>query len=94
MAIYQLVHDESPKMKSINIITYQSLSIPTIPLTFLETYLHPLEFCSHRRTQDSRAMQQYTIKWVGNWVDWEDVSTGSYKGDGFEHPNFDDDGEW
>ena len=30
----------------------------------------------------------------GNWVDWEDVSTGSYKGDGFEHPNFDDDGEW
>ena len=25
---------------------------------------------------------------------WEDVSTGSYKGDGFEHPNFDDDGEW
>ena len=30
----------------------------------------------------------------GNWVDWEDVSTGSYKGDGFEHPNFDDKGEW
>ena len=30
----------------------------------------------------------------GNWVDWEDVSTGSYKGDGFEHPNFDEDGEW
>ena len=30
----------------------------------------------------------------GNWVDWEDVSTGNYKGDGFEHPNFDEDGEW
>lgn len=30
----------------------------------------------------------------GNWVDWEDVSTGSYKGDGFEHPNYDEDGEW
>ena len=30
----------------------------------------------------------------GNWVDWEDVSTGSYKGDGFEHPNFDEDVEW
>ena len=30
----------------------------------------------------------------GNWVDWEDVSTGGYKGDGFEHPNFDNDGEW
>ena len=30
----------------------------------------------------------------GNWVDWEDVSTGRYDGDGFEHPNHDDDGEW
>ena len=30
----------------------------------------------------------------GNWVDWEDVSTGRYEGDGFEHPNFDEDGEW
>lgn len=30
----------------------------------------------------------------GNWVDCEDVSTGSYKGDGFEHPNPDEDGEW
>ena len=30
----------------------------------------------------------------GNWVDWEDVSTGKYDGDGFEHPNFDEDGEW
>ena len=29
-----------------------------------------------------------------NWVDWEDVSTGNYHGDGFEHPNHDDDGEW
>lgn len=30
----------------------------------------------------------------GNWVDWEDVSTGKYNGDGFEHPTFDEDGEW
>lgn len=30
----------------------------------------------------------------GNWVDWEDVSTGSYDGDGFEHPSHDEDGEW
>ena len=29
-----------------------------------------------------------------NWVDWEDVSTGRYDGDGFEHPNHDEDGEW
>ena len=29
-----------------------------------------------------------------NWVDWEDVSTGNYRGDGFEHTNFDEDGEW
>lgn len=30
----------------------------------------------------------------GNWVDWEDVSTGDYEGDGFEHPNYDEEGEW
>ncbi len=30
----------------------------------------------------------------GNWVDWEDVSTGDCDTDGFEHPNFDEDGEW
>ena len=30
----------------------------------------------------------------GNWTDWEDVSTGKYEGDGFEHPNYDDDREW
>ncbi|MDD5951895.1 MAG: hypothetical protein PUC53_08550 [Bacteroidales bacterium] len=30
----------------------------------------------------------------GNWVDWDDVSTGDVETDGFEHPNFDDDGEW
>lgn len=30
----------------------------------------------------------------GNWVDWEDVSTGENRSDGFEHPNFDDEGEW
>lgn len=30
----------------------------------------------------------------GNWVDWEDVSTGNCDTDGFEHPNFDDEGEW
>ena len=29
-----------------------------------------------------------------NWVDREDVSTGNYRGDGFEHTNFDEDGEW
>jgi hypothetical protein len=27
-------------------------------------------------------------------VDWEDVSTGDCDTDGFEHPNFDEDGEW
>jgi hypothetical protein len=30
----------------------------------------------------------------GNWVDWEDVSTGDNDTDGFEHPNFDEDGDW
>lgn len=30
----------------------------------------------------------------GNWVDWEDVRSGCYEGDGFEHPNHDEDGEW
>lgn len=30
----------------------------------------------------------------GNWVDWEDVSTNRYDGDGFEHPNNDEAGEW
>ena len=30
----------------------------------------------------------------GNWMDWEDVSTGNYDGDGFEHPNHDEDGKW
>lgn len=30
----------------------------------------------------------------GNWVDWEDVSCGDYDGDGFEHPNYDEEGEW
>lgn len=30
----------------------------------------------------------------GNWVDWEDVSTGDVKTDGFEHPSYDDNGEW
>lgn len=30
----------------------------------------------------------------GNWTDWEDVNTGRYEGDGFEHPNYDEDGEW
>lgn len=30
----------------------------------------------------------------GNWVDWEDVSTGDVNTDGFEHPSMDDDGEW
>ena len=30
----------------------------------------------------------------GNWEDWEDVSTNRYDGDGFEHPNHDEAGEW
>ena len=30
----------------------------------------------------------------GNWVDWEDGRSGCYEGDGFEHPNHDEDGEW
>lgn len=30
----------------------------------------------------------------GNWVDWEDVSTGDCNTDGFEHPYFDENGEW
>ena len=30
----------------------------------------------------------------GNWVDWEDVSTGDCDTDGFEHPNYDEGGEW
>ena len=29
-----------------------------------------------------------------NWVDWEDVSTGDSNTDGFEHPFFDERGEW
>lgn len=30
----------------------------------------------------------------GNRMDWEDVNTGGYVGNGFEHPNHDEDGEW
>lgn len=30
----------------------------------------------------------------GNWVDWEDVSLKDVDTEGFEHPNFDDNGEW
>lgn len=30
----------------------------------------------------------------GNWVDWEDVSTSDVKTDGFEPPNYNDNGEW
>lgn len=29
-----------------------------------------------------------------NWVDWEDVSTSDVDTDGYEHPYFDDKGEW
>jgi hypothetical protein len=29
-----------------------------------------------------------------NWVDWEDVSTGDVDTDGYEHPYYDDKGEW
>ena len=30
----------------------------------------------------------------GNWVDWEDVSTGDVETDGFELPSHDENGEW
>ena len=30
----------------------------------------------------------------GNWVDWDDVSTGDCDTDGFEHPSHDENGEW
>lgn len=30
----------------------------------------------------------------GNWVDCEDVSMETVKTDGFEHPSYDDNGEW
>ena len=30
----------------------------------------------------------------GNWVDWEDVSTGDVETDGFEHPSHDEYGDW
>lgn len=37
---------------------------------------------------------RYKSKGSGNWVDWEDVSTGESKTDGFKHPYHDQDGEW
>lgn len=37
---------------------------------------------------------RFKNKGIGNWVDWEDVTTSSYEGDGFEHPNYDQNGEW
>ena len=37
---------------------------------------------------------KFRKKGSGNWVDWEDVSMGDNKSDGFEHPYFDEDGEW
>ena len=37
---------------------------------------------------------RFRKKGSGNWVDWEDVSMGDNKSDGFELPYFDEDGEW
>lgn len=37
---------------------------------------------------------RFRKKGSGNWVDWEDVSMEDNKSDGFEHPYFDEDGEW
>ncbi len=37
---------------------------------------------------------RFSNRGSGNWVDWEDVSTGSSRTDGYEHPNHDDNGEW
>lgn len=37
---------------------------------------------------------RYKNNGSGNWVDWEDVSTGRSKTDGFEHPGHDENGEW
>ena len=37
---------------------------------------------------------RYKNNGSGNWVDWEDVSTGKNKTDGFEHPGHDENGEW
>lgn len=38
--------------------------------------------------------ERFRKRGSGNWVDWEDVSTGNCDTDGFEHPNYDDEGEW
>ena len=37
---------------------------------------------------------RFRKKGSGNWVDWEDVSTSDVNTDGFEHPSFDENGEW
>ena len=37
---------------------------------------------------------RFREKGSSNWVDWEDVSTGDCDTDGFEHPNYDENGEW
>lgn len=37
---------------------------------------------------------RFRKKGSSNWVDWEDVSTGDCDTDGFEHPNYDENGEW
>ena len=38
--------------------------------------------------------ERFSRRGSGNWVDWEDVSTSDCHTDGFEHPSFDEDGEW
>ena len=37
---------------------------------------------------------RFSRRGSGNWVDWEDVSTGDCHTDGFEHPSFDEYGQW
>lgn len=37
---------------------------------------------------------RFKNKGSSNWVDQEDVCTGSYNGDGFDHPKDDPKGEW
>ena len=37
---------------------------------------------------------RFRIRNSGNWVVWEDVSTGDVDTDGYEHPYYDDKVEW
>jgi hypothetical protein len=48
---------------------------------------------THRLSMIANHLDRFRNNGSGNRVDWEDVITGSYKGDGFEHPKFDDKSE-